>query len=163
VNATTLLMQGFEQVEGLVTDLVRDVSTDDLCRRLTDEANSPTWLLWHLARVQDAQVADAFGAEQVWFQGWADRFALPFVAHETGYGMSAGDVGRVRAPGELLGGYLSAVHAQTQHLLSGLGDDDLERVVDDSYDPPVTLGVRLLSVLADDLQHVGQAAILLGL
>jgi hypothetical protein len=31
-------------------------------------------------------------------------------------------------------------------------------VVDDSWDPPVTVSIRLVSILADDLQHAGQAA-----
>ena len=38
-----------------------------------------------------------------------------------------------------------------------------DRVVDERWDPPVTLGVRLVSVISDDLQHVGQAAYLRGL
>jgi hypothetical protein len=36
-------------------------------------------------------------------------------------------------------------------------------VVDASWDPPVTLGVRLVSVISDDLQHAGQAAYLRGM
>ena len=43
-----------------------------------------------------------------------------------------------------------------------LTDDDLDRIVDTSWDPPVTLGVRLISVLSDDLQHAGQAAFVRG-
>jgi hypothetical protein len=34
--------------------------------------------------------------------------------------------------------------------------------VDDYWDPPVTLGVRLVSVISDDLQHAGQAAFIRG-
>jgi hypothetical protein len=40
---------------------------------------------------------------------------------------------------------------------------DLDRVVDKRWDPPVTLGVRLVSVVDDDAQHVGQAAYVRGL
>ena len=47
--------------------------------------------------------------------------------------------------------------------LATLDDDDLDRVVDTRWDPPVTVGVRLVSVIADDLQHVGQAAYVRGL
>ena len=56
----------------------------------------------------------------------------------------------------------AAVHARTVEYLGGLTDDDLARVVDRSWDPPVTLGVRLVSVISDDLQHVGQAAYVRG-
>jgi hypothetical protein len=54
------------------------------------------------------------------------------------------------------------VHARTAGFLRGLTDNDLDRVVDENWDPPVTLGVRLVSVLDDDLQHVGQAAYVRG-
>jgi hypothetical protein len=55
------------------------------------------------------------------------------------------------------------VHEQTLGALRSVAAKDLERVVDDNWDPPVTLGVRLVSVLSDDLQHVGQAAYVRGL
>ena len=35
-------------------------------------------------------------------------------------------------------------------------------VIDDSWVPPVTRGVRLISVYADALQHIGQAAYVVG-
>ncbi len=41
--------------------------------------------------------------------------------------------------------------------------EDLDRVVDKRWNPPVTLGVRLVSILNDDVQHVGQAAYVRGL
>src|SRR6266511_3822072 len=45
---------------------------------------------------------------------------------------------------------------------SGYGHS-AEQVADLRWDPPVTLGVRLVSVADDDLQHVGQAAYVRGL
>ena len=44
-----------------------------------------------------------------------------------------------------------------------LTDADLGRIVDERWDPPVTLGVRLISVISDGLQHAGQAAYVRGL
>jgi hypothetical protein len=64
---------------------------------------------------------------------------------------------------ELLAGYYDDVHATSTAYLRERTDDDLDRVVDERWDPPVTLAVRLVSVLADDLQHAGQAAYLKGL
>ena len=61
--------------------------------------------------------------------------------------------------GELLVGYYDAVHEQTVRYVERLSDADLARIVDRSWDPPVTLGVRLVSVIADDLLHAGQAAL----
>ena len=47
--------------------------------------------------------------------------------------------------------------------LADLTEADLDRVVDEGYDPPVTLGVRLISISDDGLQHVGQAAYVRGI
>jgi hypothetical protein len=59
--------------------------------------------------------------------------------------------------GKLLTDYHDAVHQQATHYVGRLSDADLDRIVDRSWDPPVSLGVRLVSVIADDLQHAGQA------
>ena len=114
--------------------------------------------------MQDDHVADVAGTEQLWTsRGWADRFGLPFPNSEIGYGQgSAVAAVRVESP-DLLVGYYDAVHEQTLTYVSGLVDADLERVVDTRWDPPVTLGVRLNSVLDDDHQHAGQAAFIRGI
>ncbi|HLX89254.1 MAG TPA: DinB family protein [Acidimicrobiales bacterium] len=128
------------------------------------ESNSIAWLLWHLTRVQDDHVAAAFGSEQIWTsQGWHLRFALPFEPEANGYGMEPKDVAAVRVDSPaLLTDYHDAVYAQTARFLERLADAELDRIVDERWDPPVTLGVRLVSVVEDDLQHVGQAAYLRG-
>ena len=159
-----ILIDGFERVRSVVHSIVRRATEDQLGYRADPEANTVAWLIWHLTRVQDDHVADAFGHEQVWTSdGWVERFQLPFNAAETRYGQSADEVGSVRASAELLAGYHDAVHARTVECLRGIEEAALERIVDRSYDPPVTLAVRLVSVLADDLQHAGQAAYVLGL
>ncbi|GAA0596477.1 hypothetical protein GCM10010394_27550 [Streptomyces crystallinus] len=68
----------------------------------------------------------------------------------------------VSASAEQLAGYHEAVHAQTAGYLAGLDGKALARVVDTSWDPPVTLAVRLVSVVSDSLQHAGQAAYVRG-
>ena len=94
---------------------------------------------------------------------YADRFGLPFKVSATGYGQTSAEVGQVRASGDLLASYLRAVHAQTTGFLDTLAEADLDRIVDERWDPPVSLGVRLVSVVNDDTQHVGQAAYVRGL
>jgi hypothetical protein len=144
--------------------VVDGLTAEQLAFRVDPGANSIAWLVWHLTRIQDDHVADAAQAEQVWTsQGWVERFGLPLDPLATGYGHRAADVAAVRvASGELLVGYHDAVHQQTTRYVEGLGDADLARIVDRSWDPPVSLGVRLVSVLADDLQHAGQAAFVRG-
>jgi uncharacterized damage-inducible protein DinB len=159
-----LLEEAFGRIQGLVHDAVQGLGADDLAARLDREANSIGWLVWHLTRVQDDHVAAVAGAEQVWTSaGWEQRFGLSYPVGDIGYGHSADDVARLQVedPG-LLTGYYDAVHAQTISYLRGLKDEDLDVVVDERWNPPVTLAVRLVSVLSDDLQHAGQAAFVRG-
>lgn len=163
MDVTGLLIDGYERVAQQVRRAVTDLSTEQLATRPAPEANTIAWLVWHLTRVQDDHLADAFDVGQVWHDGWAERAALPFGPEATGYGHSTDDVGRVRLSGDLLLGYHGAVHERALGLFTTLDTEALDRIVDTSWDPPVTLGVRLISVLADDLQHVGQAAYVRGL
>ncbi|HET7173149.1 MAG TPA: DUF664 domain-containing protein [Nocardioidaceae bacterium] len=165
MTSAELLTDCFGRVRETVSNVLAGLSASQLAFRPADEANSIGWLVWHLSRIQDDHVASAFDRAQVWTaSGWQERFALPFDAADTGYSHSADQVAAVRVSGpELLADYHDAVHAQTMQCLAGLGEDDLARVVDRRWDPPVTLGVRLVSVVSDDLQHVGQAAYVRGL
>ncbi|MEU3186655.1 DUF664 domain-containing protein [Streptomyces sp. NPDC006923] len=159
-----LLIDAFGRIREVVHEAVDGLSPDELAARLDGGANSIAWLVWHLTRIQDDHIADAAGTEQVWFsQDWSKRFELPFSRRATGYGHSAKDVSALAGiPAELLAGYHDAVHDRTVEYLGTLKVADLERVVDASWSPPVTLAVRLVSVISDDLQHAGQAAFVRG-
>jgi hypothetical protein len=165
MHAKDILIDAYSRIQEEVHAAVDGLSADDLNARPSPDANSVSWLIWHLTRVQDDHVADASGLDQVWLsQGWEKRFGLGLSRHDTGYGHSAAKVAKVRVDsGDLLTGYYDAVHEQTLGYVRGLAAKDLERIVDERWDPPVTLGVRLVSVLSDDLQHVGQAAYVRGL
>jgi hypothetical protein len=145
--------------------VVGGLTPDLLSVRLSDDANSIAWLVWHLTRIQDDHVADAAGAEQIWTSsGWSNRFGLPFDEYDTGYGHSSDEVAAVQVESaELLTGYHDAVYRHTVGYVERLTDADLDRIIDESWDPPVSLGVRLVSVISDDLQHAGQAAFVRGL
>ncbi|WP_432482738.1 mycothiol transferase [Kineococcus esterisolvens] len=163
MDAKDLLLDGFGRIPPAVHAVLDGCDDEALTARLDPGANTVAWLVWHLARGQDAQVAEVAGHEQVWTaDGWSQRFGLPFGDDEIGYGFDAEQVGLVRASAELLRGYADAVCERTERYLRTLTDADLDRVVDDSHDPPVTLGVRLVSVLDDDLEHAGQAAFVTG-
>lgn len=163
MDARTVLEDLFGRIGPTATRAVDGLGEDALTARVDPGANTIAWLAWHLARGQDAQVAAAVGREQVWTRdGWASRFDLPFDDRATGYGQSAADVGHVRASDDLLLGYVHAVQVESHDVLAALTDEDLDRVVDEAWDPPVTLGVRLVSVAVDSLQHAGQAAYVRG-
>jgi uncharacterized damage-inducible protein DinB len=165
MKTAQLLVDAFGRIRDGVHGVVAGLDPEQLGQRLDGRSNSIAWLIWHLTRIQDDHLAGASGADQRWTaEGWHGRFGLPFPASATGYGHSTDDVEQVQvASGSLLVGYYDAVHAQTISYVQGLVDDDLDRIVDRAWDPPVTLGVRLVSVINDNLEHVGQAAFLRGL
>jgi Protein of unknown function (DUF664) len=160
-----VLVDAFERIHGVVHQTVDGLTPPQLTARLSGTANSIAWLVWHLTRIQDDHIAGAAGLEQVWTsKGWNARFGLPFDDNETGYGMDGEQVEAVTvSSAELLTGYFDEVHQQTLGYVSRLADSELTRIVDDRWDPPVQLGVRLMSVISDDLQHAGQAAFVRGL
>jgi hypothetical protein len=165
MTSAELLVDAVGRIREVVHRVVQGLTAEQLRFRVDPEANSIAWLVWHLTRIQDDHVAEVAGAEQVWTaQGWAERFGLPFDPRDTGYGHRADEVAAVQVEsGELLVGYHDVVHQQTVRYVEQLTDAELARVVDRSWDPPVTLGVRLVSVLADGLQHAGQAAFVRGI
>src|ERR1700761_6117855 len=151
MTSAELLVDGCGRIRETVADVLAGLSPGQLAYRIDPDANPVSWLVWHLTRVQDDHVAKAFGAVQAWSSGgWAKRFGLPEHTLETGYGHTTeqvGAVGTLTASAALLAGYHEETYAQTVRLVSAVTDEDLARVVDTRWTPPVTLGVRLVSVL----------------
>ena len=166
-TSAELLVDGFGRIRENVEDVLSGLTPDQHAHQVAPGANPISWLVWHLTRVQDDHVAKAFGAEQIWSAGgWADRFGLRPRMMDIGYGHTAAQVAEVAtatASADLLAEYHEATHAQTVKLVAEVTDADLDRIVDTRWTPPVTLGVRLVSVLDDDMQHSGQAAYVRGL
>jgi hypothetical protein len=156
-----LLVDSFTRIADLVRGLADGLEPEVATYRVDSEANPPAWLLWHLSRVQDDHVAGLAGTPQVW-PAWRDRFRLPFDDDATGYGQSPDEVGQVRVSAELLAGYHAEVHAATLRYVERITEAELARVVDERWDPPVTASARLVSVIGDLLQHLGQAAYVVG-
>jgi hypothetical protein len=164
MDVNALLVDAFGRIRDATHGAVEGASLDLLTYRPDPDANCIAWLVWHLTRIQDDHVAGVAGTEQQWVAGgWAERFGLPFPPHATGYGHDRDEVGAVKVEGPLLLQYFDAVHEQTIRYVGGLRPADLDRIVDERWDPPVSLGVRLVSVVADDLEHAGQAAFVRGL
>ena len=162
MTPSELLLESFDRIRSGVHRAVTGLDVDALTYRPGPEANSIAWLVWHLTRIQDDHVSELAGQEQAW-SGFAERFGLPFAAGATGYGQSAADVAAVRLDADQLVGYHVAVQERSRAFLAGVDASTLERVVDRAWDPPVTEGVRLVSVISDSLQHLGQAGYVRGL
>ncbi|MGN6200413.1 mycothiol transferase [Humibacter sp.] len=164
MDTRDLLSDAVQRVGQGVHRLLDGADEHLLTFRPDPDANTIAWLVWHLTRGQDAQIADAYGLEQVWTsEGWADRFGLPFSRGATGYGHSSDEVAAVRVPPELLGRYYDATQRVTLAQIAATSDADLDRVVDTRWNPPVTLGVRLISIIDDDVKHLGQAEYVRGM
>ena len=161
MDARELLIDEFDRIQELYADLAG--SSVDLHERPSGTGNPIAWLLWHTARVQDDHVAGVAGVSQAW-DDFSARFGLPFAHGDIGYGHTSEEVSAVRIPDpSVLVDYHAAVHQLTLTYLSRVTAEELDRVVDRRWDPPVTAGVRLVSVVGDCLQHLGQAAYVRGL
>lgn len=160
-----LLADGFGRIAETLPSIVDGLSVDDLLWRPYDGGNSIAWTLWHIARMEDVQIAPLAGTDELWTRdGWVERFELPYRPRAMGYGQSAEEVAAFRLEDpSLLTGYYEAVHVATLELVDSLSEEDLARVIDERWDPPVTMAVRLVSVVDDAAQHIGQAAYVKGL
>jgi hypothetical protein len=165
VDVAPLLLELYGRIPPLARSAVEGLDAAALARAPGTEANTIGWLIWHLTRVEDSHVAELLEADQLWATGdWAGRCGLDPDPSNTGYGHTPEEVAAVRPDGpEVLLDYLDSAHARTCSYLEGLDPGELDRIVDRNWEPPVTLGVRLVSIADDCLQHIGQAAYVRGL
>jgi hypothetical protein len=164
MDVADLLLDLFGRIPPLTRDALTGLAPEDLTRAPAPGLNTVGWLIWHLTRVQDHYVAGFLGTRQIWESGpWAARFGLDPDPSNTGYAHRREQVTAVRPDGtDALLGYLDEVDRRTRTMLETLGPAELDGVVDQAWDPPVTMGVRLVSIADDCLLHVGQAAYVRG-
>ncbi|WP_426241810.1 mycothiol transferase [Nocardioides sp. LHG3406-4] len=158
----TVVEDALGRVDENLTATLDGLDADALTHRPGPDANPIGWLAWHLTRVLDDHLAALAGSPQVW-EEWRDRFGLPYSRRATGYGQTSAQVGAFRAGADDLIGYWTATWERGREILHDLADDDPERVVDDAWDPPVTLSARLVSLIDEGAQHVGQMGYVRGL
>ena len=164
MNASELFVEAFGRITQLVRQSVTGADSAGLAYRPEPGANSIAWLAWHLTRVQDEHLSDAAGVEQAWItEGWHQKFGMEPDSHNTGYGHGPDEVAAIPADAGLLLAYHEAIAARSLAYLATVDDAEGNRIIDRSYDPPVTVGVRLVSVVSDNLQHAGQARYLRGI
>lgn len=161
--ARDLLTDSFARIVEHTEDVTEGLDPGIANRRIVPDANTIAWLVWHSARVIDAQLAPIAGLEQVWTaNGWYDRFGLDLPRDATGYGQSRTEAAKVHGSDALLIGYFRDVDSMATRYLAGVTPDELARVIDAAWEPPVTVAVRLVSILDDCAQHLGAAAYLKG-
>ena len=161
--ANDLLLDAYGRVAESVPAVLDGLTPDQAAWRPAPHANSIGWLVWHLTRVLDDHLADLTENEQVWLdRGFADSFRLDLDWRDTGYGHRPDQVAKVVVdPVSLLADYHAATQEAVNPFLAEVGEFD--RIVDTRWNPPVTLGVRLVSVADDLARHMGQAEYVRGL
>jgi len=165
MDTAAILTDGFGRIKEWAHSAVADLDGDALGYQPDPAANSIGWLIWHLARVQDSHVTHLAERDQLYVKdGWAARFGFPESDGDIGYGHTPEQVAAVKfdGPDDLIA-YFDAAHELTLEYVAGITPDELDRIVDTNWDPPVTAGVRIVSVLDDCMNHTGQANYVRGL
>lgn len=141
------------------------ITPANLNRHPAGHDNSIAWLLWHTGRELDVQLAHLTGDDEVWrAQGFRDRSGLGASGDPVGYGHSPEEARAIAVDdAAVLIDYVAACTDALLAYLDTLSEADLDDVVDRHWDPPVTRGVRLVSVIDDAAQHIAQAAYVVGM
>jgi uncharacterized damage-inducible protein DinB len=165
MDVAGVLEELYGRIPPLAESAVEGLDEDRLARAPEGATNGIGWLVWHIARLQDHHMSELLEVDQLWVtDGWAQRFDMEPDPDDMGYGHDPERVASVRPEDpQLLLDYLAAAQTRTESLLAGITEESLTEIIDRRWDPPVTLGVRLVSVADDSLQHLGQAAYLRGL
>jgi hypothetical protein len=161
-----LLTDGYDRLPDFLEHVLRGLSREDLNWQPHEDCNSIGWLVWHLTRQQDAQIAALMGEEQLWIKdGWHLKFDRTADPEDTGYGHTPEQVAAFKSPDpNTLLGYLKVVVEWTKQYFLSLSKDDLDRELEEPWFQPLpTVGVRLISILDDSVFHAGQAAYVRGL
>ena len=161
-----LLTDGYGRVPVFLEHVIKGLSREDLNWQPREDCNSIGWLMWHLTRQQDAQIAALMGEEQLWIEGgWHSKFDRTADPKDTCYGHTPEQVAAFRSlnPNTLLD-YLKVVVERSKRYFLGLSKDDLDRELEEPWFQPLpTVGVRMISILDDSVLHAGQAAYVRGL
>ncbi len=160
------LADGYGQVLEILERVLKGLTEDDLNWQPRSDCNSIGWLAWHLTRLQDDHIASLMGEEQLWNKdGWHARFDRQPASKDIGFSHSPKQVAAFKSPDiDTILGYHKAVLDRSRRYFLTLSSPDLERKLDEPWFQPLpTVGVRLMSILADSLQHAGQMAYVRGL
>ena len=161
-----LMVDAYGRIIEIMERVLDGLSEEDLNWQPRPDSNSIGWLAWHLTRVQDDHIASLMGEEQLWVKGgWHARFDRAADVKDMGFGHTPEDLAAFKSPGvDTLLGYHRAVLARSQAFFPTLSQADLDRELNEPWFQPLpTVGVRIISLLGDNLEHAGQMAYIRGL
>ncbi|MFC1920962.1 DinB family protein [Chloroflexota bacterium] len=166
MNQKELLIAGFERISGTLERTLEALTVEDLNFQSKPDSNSMGWLAWHLTRWQDFQTSSSLKKEQLWIeQGWNKKFSQPADANDTGMGHKEEDLAKYKSPdAATLIAYNKAVLERLKEYVSTLSDSDLDKVVEGTpIKPPPTVGLMVIGLWSDGMQHMGQIGYVRGL
>jgi hypothetical protein len=161
-----MMVDGYGRISEILGRVLDGLNEADLNWQPRPDCNSIGWLCWHLTRVQDDHISDLIGEEQLWIKdGWHAKFNRQADKKDIGFGHTPEDVAAFKSPEpQFLLEYHNAVMERSQHFFRTLSKKDLNRELNEPWFQPLpTVGVRIVSVLCDNLEHAGQAAYVRGL
>jgi hypothetical protein len=161
-----LIIDGYGRVNGMLETALKGLTIEGLDWMPHPDCNSMGWLAWHLTRVQDDHVSDLMGEEQLWIRDkWCDKFNRPADSKDIGFGHTPEQVAAFKSPDvAVLLDYHKSVLERSKSYFNSLSEKDLDRELNEPWFQPLpTIGVRLISIMSDSLQHVGQIAYVRGL
>ena len=166
MEAKDIVLDALDRIRSILHRTLTGLTLDEMHRQPSHDTNSIAWLTWHLTRVQDNGISGLFDQEQAWIsQGWHAKFGMEPDPDNEGQGHTPAQVAAFRAASvQLLLDYHDSVSARSKAFIGGLAPADFDRQLNEpQYQPVPTVGVRVVSILSDNLQHAGQTAYLRGL
>ena len=94
-----LMIDGFGRIQEILEHVFEGMSPEIIDTLPKADCNPIGWLGWHLIRVQDAQMADLMGEEQLWTRdGWHEKFHRPADPEDSGFGDTPEKVAAFKSP-----------------------------------------------------------------
>ena len=152
-----------EYLEGL-KKVVEGLAPVELRWEPTLASNSISWIVWHMARVEDRWVNRVLrGDVESWIRdGWHEKFGMSEEAH--GYGETEEQV-RAMPDVEMsdLLAYFDAVRQSTLAYLEQMISTDIETTYSHPRLANLTGGWILGHILVEESQHLGQVTYIRGM
>ena len=162
-----LITDFFIRISQELERVLDGLTIDDLNQRPRSDCNSIGWLAWHLTRSYDRNLSELARKEQLWIKDdWYTRFDRAPDPTETGFSHSSEDATAFRSPDSktILEYHHAVLGLAKQYVTNRLSETDLKRKVrSPTLKNVATVRGRLLGIISEGLQHVGQAAYVRGL
>jgi len=162
-----LIIDFFVRISQELERVVDGLTVDELNQRPHPDCNSIGWLCWHLTRSHDRNLSELVKKQQLWIRDeWHVRFNRDPDPTDTGFSHNPEEVMAFKSPdGKTILEYHNAVlELANQYMNNNLSETDLKRrVKSPTLRNVATVRGRLLGIISEGLQHVGQAAYVRGL